>query len=155
MSENRIYEFGLSADSLVEQIISIREYRAINRYNSVDRATEKLSENIHNKSSLTGENSTPLKSPDSFTEAPPYQSSTASNSSSEFFDRFYIHDHMRVISFQAKFKTGFSGRDALTTTPDFTNTLPAATIEHEKAEIYELNTHQVISLKGIRVNHKA
>lgn len=148
MDVNHIYELNPASENIVEQIVSIREYRAINRYAQKNRSAQ-ISGSHHSRPALPKtENS--MKGAGHFNTSPEAVNPSVSESSSEFFDRFYIHDHMKIKSCQAKYKSGYSNH--LPTSYDHSD---SGISNLEKADIYELNAHQVISLKGIRINHSA
>lgn len=149
MDVNYIYELNPASDNIVEQIVSIREYRSINRYAQKNRPAQIAGTN-QNSPSLPKANSNSRKDSGHYSTSKEAVNPSVSKSSSEFFDRFYIHDHMKIKNCQAKYKTGQSNQ-----LPTSFSRSDSGISNLEKADIYELNTHQVISLKGIRVNHSA
>lgn len=145
---NHIYELNPASENVIEQIVSIREYRAINRYSQKNRS-ERTSGTQLSRPALPNECHSKKES-GHFNSHQEVVNPSVSKSSSEFFDRFYIHDHLKIKSYQAKYKTIHS--DQLPTSYNRSN---SGISNSEKADIYDLNMHQVISLKGIRVNHSA
>lgn len=145
---NYIYELNPASENIIEQIVSIREYRAINRYSQKNRSAQ--ISGTHHSSPALPKASQSKKGSGHYSTPQEAVNPSVSKSSSEFFDRFYIHDHMKIKSCQAKYKTRHSNQ-----LPTSYNRSDSGISNLEKADIYELNTHQVISLKGIRVNHSA
>lgn len=155
MNVNPSYEFNPASDNVVEQIVSIREYLAINRYGHKNRPPVQISGQAPEKAALPeAHHRSRMKQPSpghSYREANSEPISTVGPvNSTEFFERFYIHDHLNIKSCQAKYKAGLTRQHPTSSQNSITVKQDA-----DKADVYELNSHQVISLKGIRVNHTA